>query len=381
MKKLNVYTSDYSEIILCFRSDLRVFNPQGFNGELRYTIYDPVTDLSYFLGENELTTARLFNGQRSLQDIVCYLENNNQRIVTINKLTIFANRLSKLGLLENSDSKKKSWIRDPAMGISYGPLKSLLLIPIMRIDPNAFLKWTYCHFPWICSSKFIALGLVAISMAVFQIISNHEVFWHDVVSVYGGGTRWLLWHYPIVVVSIFFHEIGHALTCYAYRVRITDFGVAIYLLLATGWARPLQSDWDKASKPQRITAIVMGPYASLLFATVGVIIWTFAQKSSVYNTLGVVMAVSSLLSLIPTLLPIFNGDTYLMITEMFGVPRLRQKSFRYAKNLLHRRQHEQSLSARIKFLYWVTILGNIFGFVLGMFLLLQFGRLVLIQFL
>lgn len=43
------------------------------------------------------------------------------------------------------------------------------------------------------------------------------------------------------------------------------------------------------------------------------------------------MIVASFISLIPTLLPIFNGDTYLAITEVLGQPRLRQRAFNHVK--------------------------------------------------
>jgi putative peptide zinc metalloprotease protein len=154
----------------------------------------------------------------------------------------------------------------------------------------------------------------------------------------------LLWHYPVILLSIVVHEIGHAMPCRHYKVRLTDFGAAIYVLLATGWARPLQADWAMLTRQQKMVAIVMGPWASLLFAAVGVWVWSYGEGW--LHTLGVVMAVSSTLALIPTLLPMFNGDTYLAICELSGEPRLRQRAFHYARRWLGRGQDESHASSQ-----------------------------------
>jgi hypothetical protein len=89
------------------------------------------------------------------------------------------------------------------------------------------------------------------------------------------------------------------------------------------------------------------------------------------HTIGVVMTVSATLALIPTLLPIFNGDTYLAITELISVPRLRQRAFRYLKNLWCRQPQEEHLSSRRKVLYWLTISGTALGWVVVWALLVQ----------
>ncbi|WP_460426191.1 M50 family metallopeptidase [Azotobacter armeniacus] len=368
--------------------DLRLFPPQGDAGDRRHTIYDPRTDLSYFLGAGELLVAQLFDGQRSLEDIAAHLAREHGKACSMKTLAAFEHKLIQLGLLADSLEAKSKKLLDPAIGISYGPLKALLMIPVLRMNPAVMLNFLYWHCRWLCTPGFAILGAGIILAALACIANGHEAFWQDTKAVYGGNASWLLWHYPVVVVSIFFHEIGHALTCRHYRVRITDFGIAVYLLLATGWARPLQGDWSALHKHQRIISIVMGPYASLLFAAIGVLLWQGTRTmlmgagSSVgdalafWHTIGVVMAVSSTMALIPTLLPMFNGDTYLAITELIGIPRLRQRAFGYVKGLGSRSPHKEHLSPRRKLLYWLTVAGTALGWVVVWALLVQLALLI-----
>lgn len=349
---------------LTLRPELVIFPPSTDGKKIHYTIYDPNNDMSYNIGANELMVARLFDGKRKLIDISAYLKHNHQRHVSIEKLESFERRLLQHGLLCEPGSISKVRLQDPAAGITYGPLKSLLIIPLLRFQPSAMLDYAFEKVGWLCSPLFFKAGLIAIISAILMVVTHFDEFLSDVLAVYGVGLGWLLWHYPVVVASIAVHEFGHALACRLYKVRVTDFGVAIYLLMATGWARPLQGDWIGLSRRQRMITIAMGPFASLLFSTVGVLLWLMATKDSYLHTFGVVMTISASISLIPTLLPIFNGDAYLAMTEYFGVPRLRQRSFHYVKAILRSREYDEDVTEGQRILYLSTVVATTFGWAL-----------------
>jgi putative peptide zinc metalloprotease protein len=349
----------------CFRADLQIYSPQEGGEDRRHVVRDPVNDLSYLLGANELLLARLFDGRRSLSDIVSQLNQNHGRQLSIDKLNKFVARLVGMDLLAQPGATARKPVRDASTGISYGPFKELLTIPILRIQPMKQLDFLYAHFGWLCSPAFVWVGLVAILVALGALGWQIDSFVHDVKTVYGQGISWLLWHYPVVIASIAVHELGHALSCRFYRVRTTDLGIGVYLLLAKGWARPLQSDWSSLSRRQRMVTILMGPYGSLLFAAAGVLLWTTANQGSALHTLGLVMVFSSSIGLIPTLLPIFNGDTYLALTEYLGMPRLRQTAFHFAKNTICRRSYSGNISSKKKCGYWAVVVGTVLGWALA----------------
>jgi putative peptide zinc metalloprotease protein len=342
-----------------FRSDLRVFAPQSDDPDRRYTVYDPVSDLSYYLGSSELFIARIFDGSRTPADVSAWLL-SQRRHVPEEKLVAFERRLRQLGLL-SVPGGRAARVRDPATGISYGPLKAALSITVLRFQPEKLLDVIFGQGAWLCSRAFVLGGLALILVALACVMSNVDAFVGDVIRVYAHGWHWMLWHYPVIVVSIAVHELGHALACRLYKVRITDFGIAIYLLLATGWARPLQRDWSALPRRARLITIVMGPYASLLFVALGVAVWRWASEDSVAHTLGIVMAVSASAAVVPTLLPFFNGDTYLAITEYFGVPRLRQRAFRYVHDQLRRRPGGERPTRKCRTLYWAVAFGSAVG--------------------
>lgn len=111
-----------------FKTDLRVFEPRAGSGEVRHTVYDPASDLSYFMGAGELAAARLFNGRRSLNDIAGHLAREHRKSVIPEKLRQFERKLLQLGLLEDPSAPSATRrLLDPAMGISYGPFKAWLI--------------------------------------------------------------------------------------------------------------------------------------------------------------------------------------------------------------------------------------------------------------
>ncbi|CAM2171629.1 putative peptide zinc metalloprotease protein [Paraburkholderia sacchari] len=346
-----------------FRSDLRIFAPQADDPDRRYTIYDPASDLSYYLGASELAVAQLFDGMRSAADVSASLGVQGIAL-SEEKAATFERRLHQLGLLAVPGGRSAR-LRDPATGISYGPLKAVLSIPVMRFAPERLLDAIFEHAPRFCSRTFVYSGLAVIVAALVCVAVRFDAFASDVAGVYMHGWQWLLWHYPVIVASIAIHELGHALACRAYKVRITDFGIAVYLLLATGWARPLQRDWSALPQRARLVTIVMGPYASLLFVALGVGVWNWAPHESAAHMLGTVMAVSATAALVPTLLPIFNGDTYLAMTEYFGVPRLRQRAFNYVRCQLQQRGGGETPPPARCMLYWATALGTVAGWVMA----------------
>lgn len=346
-----------------FRNDLIAIPPAADSVTRRYNIYDPSNDISFELGKAEYLLALLFDGQRNLKDIAIVALTQYQIKVNLEKLAQFERKLLKLKLLSKQNIPKAKKFYDPAMGITYGPFKRYLLINLVKINPQPLLDRIYRLMPWCCYAVFV-LPLLALAIASFIYLGLHfDTFMDDVGRTYVQSYNWLLWHFPVILTSIALHELGHAMACRHYGVKVNDFGIGIYLLLATGWVRPEQKQWSQLPLKHRVITILVGPLVSLLYAASGIVLWAlFHDTQSILDTLFVVMVVASLVSLIPTLLPTFNGDSYLAITEVLGQPRLRQHAFNYVKR--HWRTAPlKDISPALRRLYWSTFLLTCLGWI------------------
>jgi putative peptide zinc metalloprotease protein len=343
-----------------YREEL-ISEPVEGSAKPKYRVYDPKNDIAYEIGYAELTLAALFNGERSLNDVQQLAAERFHSIIPLPKLIAFQNKLLQLGLL-TQHSNSGGITRDPATGITYGPLKRYLLINLIKLNPQRGLDRLYSLVPWLCTLWLNGVLLLTVVAAFIYLFNQWTFFSQDVLATYQQSWSWLVWHYPVILSSIAIHELGHALSCRHYQVRVTDFGIGIYTLLATGWVRPEQQSWSALNSKKRAITILMGPVASFYYATMGIIIWACTHANSVFHTMGVVMIVSSCVSLVPTLLPIFNGDTYLALTEFFNQPRLRQRALRYCRQRLKGKPQANDQDHR---LYWWVTLFTILGWLLA----------------
>lgn len=343
----------------CRYRDELISEPVGAATKPRYRIYDPENDIAYELGHMELMLATMFNGERSHDEIKQLARERLSVSVSLEKLDHFQNRLLRLGLLAHN-GERGGLGRDPATGITYGPLKRYLLINLIKMNPQRGLDSLYRWASWLCAPWLNSVLLLLVVAALAYLFRNWASFSNDVLETYIHSWSWLAWHYPVILSSIAVHELGHALSCRHYQVKVTDFGIGVYTLLATGWVRPEQKKWSGLSPERRAITILMGPVASFYYAAVGVVIWGSTDASSVFHGMGVVMIVASCLSLIPTLLPIFNGDTYLALTEFYNQPRLRQRALRYCRLRLAGKPIPREKDRRM---YWLVSVFTVLGWV------------------
>ncbi len=331
----------------------------------RFVLRDRDSEESFVLGKRELLVARMFDGRCSIDQIVERLREEHAARASAATIKQFEERMLTLGILTDPSRPSASRAANPrsqSAGITYGPFKRVLMITLFRFDPHGMLDMMIARMPWLASrTAFGAFGALIAAACVMLGLNGHA-FAHDLVTVYSTGFAWIPIHYAVVIASIVVHEFGHALACRAYRVRVTEIGVAVYVVIATGWAWPVQREWSRLDKTARVVTIFAGPFASLVFAAVAVFVWEWAAPGSAGRYAAMVAIASPSLALIPTLLPIFNGDGYLAMTEFLNMPRLRQRAFSALTALVRGRR--VSLTRRETLTYTAMVIGTLGGWLI-----------------
>ncbi|PMS14518.1 hypothetical protein C0Z18_31260 [Trinickia dabaoshanensis] len=328
----------------------------------RFVLRDRDTEESFVLGKRELLVARMFDGMCSIDRIVERLRDEHGVRASEATVKQFEERMVALGILTDPSRPSASRVAKPrsqSAGITYGPFKRVLMITLFRFDPHDMLDAMMARMPWLATrTAFGAFGVLVLAACVMLGLNAHT-FARELVTVYSTGFAWIPIHYAVVIASIVVHEFGHALACRAYRVRVTEIGVAVYVVIATGWAWPVQREWSRLDKTARGVTIFAGPFASLVFAAVAVFVWAWAAPGSAARYAATVAIASPSLALIPTLLPIFNGDGYLAMTEFLNMPRLRQRAFSAFMALVRGRR--VSLTRRETLTYTAMVIGTLGG--------------------
>lgn len=342
-----------------FAPEIEVKPVAGKGGKRRFALYHPRRDTTCVLGEAELTVAKLFDGQRSLEEVAASALLKHRLRLSVAQLQRFEERLRRLRLLEYAGDETLDE-QDPLSGAHYGKFRPAIFIRLFSANPDEALDLVLGRFPFFARRGFFAACLALVVAAVCVLALDWSAFWADAPR-FPHGLDWVMLFVLLGLQGVF-HEGGHALGCKAFGVRIHEVGLGVYFFLLTAWTRPIQHQWDRLSKAQRLVTILLGPFGSLVFGALGVLIWRFSPPGSFPSRIGLLAVLSTPVSTVPTMIPLFNGDGYLLLTELFDQPGLRRRSWCYLRERLAGKMRCDLPPAERR-LYLIVSIGTLLGLV------------------
>lgn len=143
----------------------------------------------------------------------------------------------------------------------------------------------------------------------------------------GPSTFWA--GYCLLMLSIVFHEFGHATACAYYGARPSDIGFTFYLIYPALYS-DVSSAW-KLRRSQRVVVDLGGLYFQWLVAGIYLAIYTYTGWKPLATALLMIIG-SSVFSLNP----IFKFDGYWMMADALGVTNLSRQPTRIFKYYLQR---------------------------------------------
>jgi putative peptide zinc metalloprotease protein len=171
----------------------------------------------------------------------------------------------------------------------------------------------------------------------------------------------------MLVLSVTLHELGHALACKRFGVRILEMGFALKFMLLTGWTRPVQPQWQALTRAQRMRTIAAGPLVSFAMAGGCLLLWAFAQTRGHSGQIALIGAVVACVGTTPTLSPTFPGDAYLLLCEAFNCHGVRTRALTHVRAALGLVPGSPAL--RLPFgtraAYWTISTAIVLGWVLA----------------
>ncbi|MES9903984.1 MAG: M50 family metallopeptidase [Sedimenticola sp.] len=284
-----------------------------------------------------MIVAAEFKDNATYEHIIASLESLGIQI-TFDRLVSYEQHLLKLGILQIDGMDDCR--RDPFTGFNFRGFSPLVILTLWRGNPDAWARRLLDRFP---KGIVCVVGWIFVSVAI-STIAVTVFLWPSLVegaqrAISGWGWLGL---YLLTLASGIVHEAGHILACRAQGVRIRETGFAIYFLLPFAWTKPDSKNWERLTLKSRVTAILAGPIASLLFAAIGYLLFLTGPFLGIGEYIPIITIMAGLFGAIVTLMPIINGDGYLLIVEIFGIPNVRRKSFEYFRDRLLSRTVEAS---------------------------------------
>lgn len=130
--------------------------------------------------------------------------------------------------------------------------------------------------------------------------------------------------YGLFLISLFFHELGHASACSRFGVKPGSIGFTIYLIYPAFYA-DVSIAW-KLKRWERVLVDLGGVYFQLIVAAFYALLMAFTGWSVLSTAIAIIIG-----SCVFSLNPIFKFDGYWVVSDAFGVTNLSKQPGRIAE--------------------------------------------------
>ena len=166
----------------------------------------------------------------------------------------------------------------------------------------------------------------------------------------------------LLFISSFIHELGHASACKYLNINQDGIGVGLYLIFPVLYTN-VSNIWN-LSRNKRLLVNIAGVYFQFIFLIITIIIFIFTQNNLLKYLIHIIN-----INILVTLNPFFRFDGYWIVSDILGVPNLRDRSkellvYSYNK-IFKRRMMKQPYLLQINNKYRIalviyTIIVNLF---------------------
>jgi len=337
------------------------------DGEPFILVHDPVRSQFYRLGVTDWRLASLFDGQRTLRQVVAEAESS------IGKEEVPPEDVSRLAhwLVQNkladvvegsltgktqSVSPTQAWeapLQQTAKLGAWNPLFVKFALP----NPQPILQAIYPLSSWLFSSSFFVVWLGVCIFGCYSVLSQWNRFHSTLFDVFSPD-QWLQLLVVWLVLKVL-HEIGHAVCCMRYGGRVTRWGLMFIMFSPIAWV-DVTAAWSFRSKWQRVAVSAAGMYVEFFLAAIAATIWANTTNPVVATVARNVVISASLTTLVFNLNFLMRFDGYFIITDLLDIQNLYESGQRYLQYF--QRRHLFGMRATpLKFTGWKLHLVRFYG--------------------
>ncbi len=322
-----------ADVCISPRNDLAT-SRHVFRGQPSYIVHDPLTNNSHRLAVREYQILASLNRQQTLSRIFDQLvadglskESDEQRFYEF-VLDLQARSLLDLPITDTNKLYDR-FAKSQVTSVSDFATK-LMFLRIPLVNPNNFLDRTVDLARPLFTRWFFVLWCIlgVSSMAILF------ARWSDFVSPFANllATRNLIILVVVMTALKVWHELGHAYACKISGGVVPDMGAFFMVGLPMAYV-DVSSSWSFASQRRRMLVGLGGMYFESIAAAIAVFVWAATGPGIVNSAAHFVVLMASLVTVIFNANPLMRYDGYYILSDMLGVPNLRQRSTDYLKNI------------------------------------------------
>ena len=319
------------------RSDLK-FNSHRLKGKLTYTLKDPDSGEYYRFSKEEYLVAELIDGKHSASEIARISTKEYGMDFTEEEIQEFMSSLKSMDLLERSKEEQSLHLIERRKAQRQSKLLSkkgsILYRRFPVVDPDVFFDRVIPYIGFFWSRSFAVLSTFMMVLASGLVLWNIDEVQRSIHLLYDFQTNGItnlviLWCVIFTIIGI--HELGHGLTCKYYGGEVHEMGILLLFFQPCFYCN-VSDAWTFPERSKRLWVTMAGGYIEYFIGSVAAFVWLLTGENFFLHTLSFqVMMVCSLSTLLFNYNPLIKLDGYYALSDLLGVPNLKQDSLEFAK--------------------------------------------------
>src|SRR5450830_703747 len=218
----------------------------------------------------------------------------------------------------------KSW-RQKLLANLTSPVWHLYDIPLHKVEPavNVLSRFLFGPGAW------LALGLLACAIGC---LAHEFSSYVGTIQILNGFIWW--WEVlPIIILSSFWHEIGHYAAVLKAGHKVTRGGFSIVVIYPALYVR-VDDYFMVRKRRDRLFIALGGVYFDSIVFSACTLIWYFSLPFSALNQVAYLISLSTLVRILFNLIPFFKADGTRAFEELIGIRHARMEGLGVWGNIL-----------------------------------------------
>ncbi|MBD2754081.1 M50 family metallopeptidase [Spirosoma validum] len=204
------------------------------------------------------------------------------------------------------------------------------------------MRWALIGLQWLFTPA-VFWPLLAVMVGANYYYMNSLIAAEKYVETYAAANKdclkdisYFALFYPIILLTLLIHEVGHAAASYRFGVKPKDIGFGVYLVFPVLYA-DVTGIW-RLNKHKRAIVNLAGIFMQLLI-NIGLIWYTYHADANidVITTFRYLLHINVSIMLINSI-PFLMFDGYWLYSDLFGLPNLQKQAsavfLKYTKKII-----------------------------------------------
>ena len=277
----------------------------------------------------------LFDGVRTFDEIAELRTEQTGAPLSGDEVRAFADAMERDGFWYKTPQEKNLALSQKLMdqrGRRAGRKSKINLahIAFSAWDPDRFLSrldeaiGKALYSPWCVLAMVL---LFAFETAVF--IAKWNIMGPDMYLYYNFTKKTfldILQFYALFLALGFIHETAHGLTCKHFGGQVHSMGL-LFLYLMPAFYVDVTEVWVSATKVQRLATIIAGIWIEMTVCGFAIIVWLNTLPGEwLHDFAYQLILITGIFVLLINLNPLIKLDGYYFLTELIGIPDLKERS-------------------------------------------------------